>query len=327
MNTAEFLLHLQNQGIIIRVEDDNLRYTAPKGTITSNLKTELLQRKAEIILFLHTNENIVPPSLIASDSERTVAKQAYVAPHTVSEEKLAQIWSQVLGIKQVGIYDNFFEFGGDSLLALRLINRLMQIGFLLKPEQVFEHQTIAKLASVLDSAQSVTDVLPLTARQTQLLNTNLSDYAITTGLFEMMWMEPGLVEAAAQYINTYHNVLQAHFVKNGSDWQKIVTAPDGTSPCVYIDLSTLPTEQHQPAIESVIGGLQSDFHLAQGKLWRVVFFDLGKNRPCRLFIAIHQMITDEISLSILYDDFQTACKQLSSGHDIQLSSKGTLSVE
>jgi acyl carrier protein len=48
----------------------------------------------------------------------------YVAPRSELERELAQLWSQVLGVSEVGIHDNFFELGGDSLQATRLIAHL-----------------------------------------------------------------------------------------------------------------------------------------------------------------------------------------------------------
>ena len=57
-------------------------------------------------------------------------KDLYVAPRTPTEEVLANIWSDVLNLKQIGIHDNFFELGGHSLLAVRLrfeIQRTLEI--------------------------------------------------------------------------------------------------------------------------------------------------------------------------------------------------------
>ena len=75
-------------------------------------------------------------------------KDQFVAPRTLTEEMLAQIWSQVLKVEQVGIYDNFFELGGDSILSIQIIIRARQAGLLLTPKQLFTHQTIAELAPV-----------------------------------------------------------------------------------------------------------------------------------------------------------------------------------
>ncbi len=75
-------------------------------------------------------------------------KDKFVAPRTLTEEILAQIWEQVLKVEPVGIHDNLFELGGDSILSIQIIIRARQAGLELTPKQLFTYQTIAELATV-----------------------------------------------------------------------------------------------------------------------------------------------------------------------------------
>ncbi|MDQ7733303.1 amino acid adenylation domain-containing protein [Halomonas sp. SpR1] len=81
----------------------------------------------------------------------------YEPPQGEVEEALEEIWSEILGVEQVGRHDNFFELGGDSILSLQIVSRLQRAGWTVTPRQVFEHQSIAQLAlnatSVLEEAQ------------------------------------------------------------------------------------------------------------------------------------------------------------------------------
>jgi aryl carrier-like protein len=77
---------------------------------------------------------------------------AYVAPRTAAESRLAEIWQDLLGITPVGVYDDFFELGGDSVLGLRIIARAREHGLLLTPGQLFQGPTIAALAAVSGTA-------------------------------------------------------------------------------------------------------------------------------------------------------------------------------
>jgi amino acid adenylation domain-containing protein/thioester reductase-like protein len=80
----------------------------------------------------------------------------YIAPSTITEAILAQIWSQVLTVKKVGIHNNFFELGGNSLLAARAIARMQDILEMDIPVRyLFEFPTIAQLAEQLDNTQTV----------------------------------------------------------------------------------------------------------------------------------------------------------------------------
>jgi amino acid adenylation domain-containing protein len=73
----------------------------------------------------------------------------YVAPGDALEESLATIWSEVLGVKQIGIHDNFFELGGHSLLATRILSRVREVLRIEVPlRSLFQTPTIAKMAEV-----------------------------------------------------------------------------------------------------------------------------------------------------------------------------------
>ncbi len=73
----------------------------------------------------------------------------YKAPETDLEKNLVEIWQKVLGIAQIGIHDNFFEVGGDSILGVQIIAKAKRVGIDLNANQLFQHHTIAELANVL----------------------------------------------------------------------------------------------------------------------------------------------------------------------------------
>ncbi|HEY7414925.1 MAG TPA: amino acid adenylation domain-containing protein, partial [Ktedonobacteraceae bacterium] len=79
-----------------------------------------------------------------------VAQDAFVAPRTPVERILAEIWEQMLGIEHVGINDNYFNLGGDSITSIRIVARVQQASLHLTPRLLFQHQTIAELAEVIE---------------------------------------------------------------------------------------------------------------------------------------------------------------------------------
>ena len=74
-------------------------------------------------------------------------RSGYVAPRTEQEQILAKIWENALGIEQVGIQDNFFDLGGASIQCIEIVAKANMYGFQLSAENVFEYQTIARLAA------------------------------------------------------------------------------------------------------------------------------------------------------------------------------------
>ncbi len=96
---------------------------------------------------LTPNGKVNRRSLPAPDKSRPQLGSTFVAPRNYIEEQIANIWSQILKIEQVGIYDNFFELGGYSLIAIRVIAQLRQAFEIELPLHIFtEVPTIAKLA-------------------------------------------------------------------------------------------------------------------------------------------------------------------------------------
>ncbi|HJT56493.1 MAG TPA: amino acid adenylation domain-containing protein [Ktedonobacteraceae bacterium] len=88
--------------------------------------------------------------------DRTIPLQGtFVAPRTLEEKTLAEIWKEVLDLDRVGIHDNFFELGGDSIRSIQIVSRAGRAGLRLTPRLFFQHQTIAELASVTEDIAPV----------------------------------------------------------------------------------------------------------------------------------------------------------------------------
>lgn len=82
----------------------------------------------------------------------------FVSPRTEIEVKIAEIWSQVLGVERIGIDDNFFALGGHSLLATQVISRLFQVfGVKLSFIRFFSTPTIADISREIENLRGVSD--------------------------------------------------------------------------------------------------------------------------------------------------------------------------
>lgn len=90
----------------------------------------------------------------------------YVAPRSEAEEKVAQVWSEVLGVERVGVHDDFFALGGHSLLATRLAFQLRNaLGVEVPVRTLFEKPTVADLAAALGTASGEEERKPTIARR------------------------------------------------------------------------------------------------------------------------------------------------------------------
>ncbi|NJO14389.1 MAG: amino acid adenylation domain-containing protein [Thioploca sp.] len=95
-----------------------------------------------------------------------VSAKPFVAPRTQTEKRLAEIWAEVLGVKRVGIYDNFFDLGGHSLLAVILLSKIeKKLGQNLPLATLFQAPTVEQLAHILYQTRDSTSYLSLVPLQ------------------------------------------------------------------------------------------------------------------------------------------------------------------
>jgi|ERR1700687_746642 len=76
-------------------------------------------------------------------------RPVYVAPRSSAETLLAAIWAEVFQVEEVGIHDDFFALGGSSILSIKVVAMAQERGLRVTPVQLFEHPTIAGLASAI----------------------------------------------------------------------------------------------------------------------------------------------------------------------------------
>ncbi|WP_338770036.1 SDR family NAD(P)-dependent oxidoreductase [Massilia sp. METH4] len=103
----------------------------------------------------------IAPAAAPAEKKKVVREDVVAAPPTnPTEEVLVAIIEGALGITPVGIHDNFFDLGIDSVIGIQVVSHARKHGVLLKPNQLFEHQTVAELAAVAGAAN---DAAPATA--------------------------------------------------------------------------------------------------------------------------------------------------------------------
>ncbi len=151
-----------------------------------------------------------------------------VAPRTEPERVLARIWSEVLGVAEVGVEDNFFDLGGDSILTIQILAKAERAGLHLTPRQMFEHQTVAALAAAAVARQApvgeqelVTGSAPLTPVQELFFETGPEPKSrlIQSLLFEIAGpLGQADLEAAMARLVFHHDALRLRFTQDGERW-------------------------------------------------------------------------------------------------------------
>jgi amino acid adenylation domain-containing protein/non-ribosomal peptide synthase protein (TIGR01720 family) len=262
----------------------------------------------------------------------------YVVPHNSIEAALVAVWSEILGVESIGIHDNFFELGGDSILSIQVVAKANQQGLRITPKQVFQHQTIAELATVVDTAEvvqaeqgAVSGELSLTPIQHWFFEQalpNPNHYNQATLLEVPTNLDATQIERVVRQLIIHHDALRLQFEFTESGIRQVNALPENVLSedrvrLIDIDLSDLPETEQANAIAQRADELQASLNLATGSLVRVALFRLGTDKPGRLLIIIHHLAIDGVSWRILLDDFQTAYAQLQQQQPIQLPAKTT----
>ncbi|MFL9458773.1 phosphopantetheine-binding protein [Tolypothrix bouteillei VB521301_2] len=111
---------------------------------------------------LTANGKVDHRALPEPDTARPELENIFVAPITLEEKTLASIWTNVLGVEYVGIHDNFFALGGDSIRSIQVLSQAQEQGLSLSVQQLFQHQTIHELIQELKTQENDTTTIELT---------------------------------------------------------------------------------------------------------------------------------------------------------------------
>jgi non-ribosomal peptide synthase protein (TIGR01720 family) len=254
-------------------------------------------------------------------------------PRTTAERILVQIWSEVLGTPQVGIHDNFFALGGDSILSLLIVSRAGRAGLQLAPRQLFQHQTIAELATVTGAAGEaqaeqgeVAGEAPLTPIQHFFLDSLPSDphHFNQALLLEVRQaVDPVRLRAAIEVLQRQHDALRLRFERRENGWRQFHATSQAPAPFTLFALEGLPPAMRTAAVSAVAAEMQTSLDLLSGPLLRVALFELGEGKTGRFFLVAHHLVVDGVSWRILLEDLESAYSQLQSGEAVRLPPKTT----
>ncbi len=245
-------------------------------------------------------------------------------PRSELEKHLTEIWARLLKCPTIGIQDNFFEAGGDSILALQMIVQAEQHGIVIRPKQIFEHQTIAELAAaaqetsptLVSMPDTVWGEVPLTPIQHWFFEQDFPNpglYNQSVLLTVTREMTPKLVERALQLLVEKHDALRMRFVLSGGSWSQLLE-PDAPMPALhYFDLSAAPESEHERMFNDAAVAIQNAIDLSSGRLVQAAWFERGSELAACVCIAIHHLVVDGVSWRILLNDLHYICHQLSNG--------------
>ncbi|RKH39334.1 non-ribosomal peptide synthase/polyketide synthase, partial [Corallococcus sicarius] len=264
--------------------------------------------------------------------EQAVPEAAFVAPVTPVEQTLAALWAQVLGVVRVGLSDNFFALGGDSILSLQVIARAQRAGLRLTPRQLFQHQTVAELARVVETTAApraeqglVTGEVPPTPIQRAFFEWEFAQphhYNQAVLLEAPEPLDAATLEQALQALVEHHDALRTRALRGDQGWTLSQVGLDAP-----VRLERLDAGASGASLERETARVQASLSLESGLLLGAALFEPDAGQPQRLLLYIHHLAVDGVSWRVLLEDLDTAYGQLARGERVALPPKTTPFLE
>ncbi|NHN25922.1 amino acid adenylation domain-containing protein [Flavobacterium jejuense] len=239
-----------------------------------------------------------------------------VASSTFEEELLVEVWTQVLVADKIGVTDNFFSVGGDSIKSIQISSRLRSLGYEVSVKDILTSQNIRVLATKLRVLESksdqsmVTGEIILSPIQKWFFSKNTSDqhhFNQSVMLNFTDGIQEETVKAIFYKLQTHHDALRMVYKQdNGKVMQENKSITDSS---VSIRVFNLEGEENsEELLFTEAEKMQSSIDIYNGSLMKLGLFHM--NTGSRLLVIIHHLVVDGVSWRILLEDIDTLYQQI-----------------
>ncbi len=258
--------------------------------------------------------------------------QEYRAPRGPAERALAEVFADVLGLGRVGVDDDFFTVGGDSIRSIQVVARAKARGFRVTAREVFEHRTVARLAEFAREGDTATvpelpgggaGRVPPSPVALQILGAGggINRFCMAMAVRLPEYADRAALVAVLTAVLVRHDVLRGRLDGVGTG---LWVEPGDTVDADAL-LRRVPCGSWPPSDETVAAELDAAAdRLAPGEgvMAQFVWFDSGAG-PGRLLLVLHHLVVDGVSWRILLPDLAEAWRQVSDGGVPALPPVGT----
>lgn len=256
-------------------------------------------------------------------------EQEYKEPRNEREELLCHIWEGVLAVEQIGINDNFFMLGGDSIKAIQMSAQLHKHGWKLEMKDLFQNPTIEQVSLLLEPVKMeqaeqspIEGDVPLTPIQHWFFERDFTEkhhWNQAVMLHAPEGFKPHLVEKTLCKLVEHHDALRMKFLIDGIKVSQIIQEVDKAVPQLEVIQPGGTDEDLEEAILIESERIQSSIDLSCGPLVKAALFQTGHGD--HLLIAIHHLVIDGVSWRILLEDFTTCYRQAEKREEMALPNK------
>ncbi|MBD0258653.1 MAG: amino acid adenylation domain-containing protein, partial [Cytophagales bacterium] len=312
-------------------------FTTTTGLKARTLKAHLAQLLPAYMIPSHfiplekfpltINGKIDRPALPLPETLFLAGENDYLAPQNEIEEKLVNIWKDVLGRKVVGVKDNFFELGGDSIKAIQISSRLSSQNYRVEVRDIFKQPTVQELSLKVVKQESSVDQgavegeVPLTPIQREFFGhyqLRKEHFNQSVMLHSAERLDEDALRAVFRKLAEHHDALRMGYQVRGEStvqWNKGLAFAEPSIATFDLRAAADPVE----TLEREANRLQAGIDLAEGPLLKIGLFRLGDGD--RLLIVIHHLVVDGVSWRVLFEDIGLLMQQYKTGEPLALPPK------
>ncbi|PWN68629.1 hypothetical protein C1631_018305, partial [Chryseobacterium phosphatilyticum] len=254
----------------------------------------------------------------------------YIAPQTELQNRLCHIYGNVLGIdaETIGIYDDFFRLGGDSIISIQLVGRIrQQLEVKVSVKEVFTSRTAAALSLLIEEKRQ-SEQTQISAEQGLLIG-EVSLLPVQEWFFSQKehgylgdfnhWNQAFLVnvpqldqkvlEESVRYLIERHDAFRLKFERNNNSYIQSYGNTQILSSIKYLNVSNQNTKD----LAKILTEWQSGFDIEQGPLYQIGYISGYEDGSARLYFAFHHLIIDAVSWRIITEDIKNIYQSLEKG--------------
>ncbi|MCD1260584.1 amino acid adenylation domain-containing protein [Paenibacillus athensensis] len=253
---------------------------------------------------------------------------AFIAAATQQERLLTSVLGEVLHTAQVGLADNFYHLGGDSIKAIQAASKLKRAGYTLKVKHMLSNPVIEQMLAYLEPDQAAAadqglckgsvGVTPISAWFWSLDLPKPEHYNQSVLLHVADKQEPQMLAVILDALIMQHDSLRLR-VDRESRTLRYNEHPAASTVMLY-DLSALPEAERLAELNRRGEQLKASLNLQQGPLLKACLFDLGADGQ-RLLLTAHHLVTDGLSWRIMLEDLEELMTAQAEGKPFSLPAK------
>ncbi|MCP5053835.1 MAG: non-ribosomal peptide synthetase, partial [bacterium] len=255
----------------------------------------------------------------------------YVAPRDEMETMLAEIWAAVLAEERVGISDNFFEMGGDSIKAVQIAARLNDAGKSVNVKDILSYQTIANVCANVDfdshirkyeqgTIEGEKGLTPIASWFLSHGFQNLNHYNQSALLEFKKPVDIPLLEKTFEKLIAHHDGLRLNYNKEQNRFYFNNALRDQPFRIDVRDLTGIPAAERAAQVESKGYEIKGMFDISGGLMLRAVLFRVDRESD-RLLLTLHHLVTDGLTWRILLEDLYNIYNALQDREAVELPQK------